>query len=162
MGSTVHDVVRDVVTRTAPHELPLVDGLSRLDEDRVVRLLRRRRRDERLGFGLAEVAAVVTPVVWIAVDEASRMGVKVAADGIGGRVRVAARRVFGRRAAGASGPLTVPQLSREQLAAVHERVLIGAGSAGLDGPAAQGLADHVVARLALELPAAPQVREGQS
>ncbi|MBM0227663.1 MULTISPECIES: hypothetical protein [Micromonospora] len=151
MAATVPEVVRDVITEVAPHELPLVEGLSRLPPDRVAGLLRRPHRPEELGFGLTEAVAALTPVVWIAVDEASRMGVKALADGVGGRLR----RLFRRRSRPAL-PATVPHLTREQLAAVHDRVRAGASAAGLDDPAARGVADHVVARLVLEPPAAPR------
>ncbi|WP_432932771.1 hypothetical protein ACQPZZ_15860 [Microbispora sp. CA-135349] len=67
------DVVRDVVAEIAPEELVLVDGLAGLDPDAVIRRLGRRGgRREPLGFGLGEVAALVTPVVWLVVEEGAR------------------------------------------------------------------------------------------
>jgi hypothetical protein len=72
-GSAVADVVRDIVAEEAPAELPVADGLRRLSDGRAVRrLARRRRRRETLGFGLGEVVPLVTPVLWIALDEAVR------------------------------------------------------------------------------------------
>ncbi|MFI5619748.1 hypothetical protein [Streptomyces sp. NPDC051567] len=136
-------VVLDVVTQYAPQERQLVEWLARLDEDEVVRLLRRRRGEDPLGFGLSEAVAVVTPVVWLAVDEAFRGLIGAAAVGLAARLGRLVRR---------TPPLSagMPKLSREQLAVVHRRVLEGAAGAGLDRSAADALADGVVARLALD------------
>lgn len=143
MGTTVSAVVLDVVTQYAPQERQLVEWLARLDDDEVVRLLRRRRADDPLGFGLSEAVAVVTPVVWLVVDEAFRGVVGAAAVGLAGRIG----RLVRRTPPPSPG---LPELSREQLAAVHRRVVEGATRAGLDAPAAGALADGVVARLALD------------
>jgi hypothetical protein len=72
-GVRVRDVVRDVVVEVAEEELPIVDGLAGFDDAGALRRLRGRgRRREPLGFGLGEVAALVTPVVWLVVDEIAR------------------------------------------------------------------------------------------
>ncbi|WP_371495522.1 hypothetical protein OG871_08350 [Kitasatospora sp. NBC_00374] len=154
MGTTVRDVVAEVIARQAPQERQLVEWLGRLDEGEVVRLLKRRKRGDPLGFGLTEVAAVVTPVVWIAVDEAFRGMVGATANSavrrVAGGVRRRWRRVLRR---GPEAPPAMPVLTREQLAAVHRRVSEGAARAGLDEPAALALANCVVARLVLDEPA---------
>src|SRR5437879_4790292 len=63
----VRDVVREVVAEIAPTELALVDGLAQFDDATAVRRLRPRGgRREPLGFGLGEILALVTPVVWLA------------------------------------------------------------------------------------------------
>jgi hypothetical protein len=151
MAATVRDVVADVVAQRAPQEQPLVDGLARLDPDEVVGLLSRRRTArEPLGFGLSEAVAVITPVVWMAVDEACRSAVTASVGGARLRLVGGMRRLLRRPPAES---LTVPELTREQLQAVHRRVREGADRVGLDESAALGLADTVVARLALERPA---------
>lgn len=72
-GTAIADVVRDIVAEVAPAELPVAEGLRRLGDDGAVRrLVRRRWRREPLGFGLGEVVPLVTPVLWVALDEAVR------------------------------------------------------------------------------------------
>ncbi|MFJ6774219.1 hypothetical protein ACIQOV_25250 [Kitasatospora sp. NPDC091257] len=150
MAGSVRDVVVDVVTRLAPEELPLLRGLDGLSSEEVVALFGRRQRGEPLGFGLAEAAALATPVVWMAVDEACRAAVGAGVRRAGGGLRRLWRR--GRARSAVEPP--VPPLDERQLAAVHARVRTGAREAGFDEPAAGALADCVVARLAME-PGAP-------
>jgi hypothetical protein len=148
----VGDVVRDVVADAAPAELPLVEGLSRFDDETVVRRLTRRSRPrEPLGFGLDEVAVLVTPVVWIVVEEAARRVVDSAVTGAAKGLRALLRRLLGRRAT----PLTVPQLTREQIVEVQQRVLELAGQNGLKQERAAMLANLLGARLS------PQVSESE-
>ncbi|MFD5121196.1 hypothetical protein [Streptomyces sp. NPDC058385] len=64
----MRDVVRDVVVQVAPDEIVLVEGLLLLDDASAVRRLSGRGRQEPLGFGLAEAAALVTPVVRLVVN----------------------------------------------------------------------------------------------
>lgn len=150
----VRDVVRDVLAETAPEEVPLYEALnSRFDDDRVVRLLSRRtRRREPLGFGLNDLVPLAMPVVWLALDEVARRGVEAAADSVTSRLRAGIRRIFRRTRA---APRTVPALTREQIAAVRQRVLEKADEAGIRGERAVALADGVIARLVLELPGGP-------
>jgi hypothetical protein len=143
----VRDLVRDVVTEVAPEELPLIAGLAGFDDARAVRRLGGRdRRREPLGFGLGEVAALVTPVVWLAVDQAAQRIVGTWVDNGITRTNTALRRLF-RRAA--SEPVTLPPLTREQLLLVRESVLTMAARRGLDPERATVIADAVVTRLAL-------------
>ncbi|MEV5145156.1 hypothetical protein AB0L14_12080 [Streptomyces sp. NPDC052727] len=145
-GTRVRDVVHDVVVEVAPEELPLVAGLAGFDDATAVRRLggRGRRRDT-LGFGLGEVAALVTPVVWLALDQAAQRIVGTAVDSGVSRAASALRKLF-RRPAEA---VTVPPLTREQLAQVRESVLKTAAQRGLEEERASTIADAVVARLAL-------------
>ncbi|MEU9114971.1 hypothetical protein AB0D04_25085 [Streptomyces sp. NPDC048483] len=154
MSVDVRDVVSDVVAQQAPEELPLVDGLARLDHDEAVRLLKRRNTSAPLGFGLSEIAAVITPVVWIAVDEACRASVGRLMGRVTPRLAALGRRML--RRPPAPSP-EVPALTAEQLNSVHRRVCEGAARAGLEGAAVEALADCVVARLALERDALPAV-----
>ncbi|MFJ4823062.1 hypothetical protein ACIP5L_07240 [Streptomyces bacillaris] len=143
----VRDLVRDVVTDVAPEELPLVAGLFLLDDSRAVRRLSARdRRRESLGFGLGEVAALITPVVWLAVDQAAQQIMGTWVDHGIARMGTAVRRLFRR-----SGPepVTVPPLTRRQLRFVHESVLTMAAQRGLEPGRAAVIADAVVARLAV-------------
>ncbi|MFE1193760.1 hypothetical protein ACFW6E_13325 [Streptomyces olivaceoviridis] len=112
-GRTDGPRVRDVVAEVAPEELPLVAGVAGFDDATVVRRLGgRSRRSDTLGFGLGEVATLVTPVVWLALHQAAQQIVGTAVDSGVARARSALRRLF-RRPAEA---VTVPPLSRERSA----------------------------------------------
>jgi hypothetical protein len=148
-GLRVRDVVRAVVAEVASEELPVVEGLLRLDDDTVLRRLRRRSRpSEPLGFGLGEVVALATPVLWLVLDEAGRRKVGAAVGGTEKRTWVLWRKVFRRRPA----PATVPPLTREQIAEVRQRVLELAAQYGVEQPKAVALADAMVTRLVLPEP----------
>jgi hypothetical protein len=86
----VRDVVRDVVAEVASEELVIVEELTRFDDDTVVRRLARsgRRRDP-LGFGVGEIAALVTPVVWLVLDEAAKRAADSAVDGAAKGAKIA-------------------------------------------------------------------------
>jgi hypothetical protein len=153
-GVRVRDVVSDVVAEVAPQELPLVAELARLDDAEVVRQLRgRRRRRKALGFGLDEVAALATPVAWLALDQVAQRIAGYAVDGAARGIRAALRRVFRRHAT----PATIPPLTREQLGQVRRLVAEMAVQRGLGEKRASVIADAVVARLAL----APSGNPGQ-
>ncbi|MFE4612157.1 hypothetical protein ACWGCP_08725 [Streptomyces niveus] len=143
----VRDLVRDVVTELAPEELPLVAGLSVFDDAGAVRRLGGRdRRRETLGFGLGEAAALVTPVVWLAVDQAAQRMLGTWMENGITRTGTALRRLLGRPV---SEPVVIPPLTREQLALVRESVLTTAARRGLEAERATAIADAVVTRLVL-------------
>jgi hypothetical protein len=145
-GQRVRDIVRETVAEVAPDELIVVEGLFRFDDDRVARLLASRTgRHEPLGFGLEEVAALVTPIVWTALDEAAR---QAAGEAVGRAVRRSTRwlRTITRSPA---APQVLPALTSGQLQAVRERVLELAAESGIAPEAAAALAERLVARLVL-------------
>lgn len=145
-AARVRDVVHDVVAELASDELPLVAGLARFDDATVVRRLSRRgQRREPLGFGLAEIVAMVTPVVWLAVDGAAQRAAGAAVDGAAKGAKGLLGKVFRRK----KTPVVVPPLTPEQLAEVRQRVLELAAQRGLEPEHAITVADAVVARLAL-------------
>ncbi|TMR02404.1 hypothetical protein ETD83_12740 [Actinomadura soli] len=151
MRATVLDVVRDVVDQQAPGERPLVDDLAGLNYRLVVRRMRQAndgRGGDPLGFGLSEVTALITPVVLLAVHEACRAAVADVTGRLLPRVTNALDRLRppSRRP---TAPPEVPDLDRDQLAAVRRRVRTEAVRRGLPEPDAEALADSVVARLAL-------------
>ncbi|MER5639490.1 hypothetical protein ABT095_21340 [Kitasatospora sp. NPDC002227] len=156
-GTRVRDVVRDVVAEIAAEELPLVEGLTRLDDATVVRRLgRRRQRREPLGFGMGELASLATPVIWLAVNQAAQRFGETAADGAAKGAKAALRRILRRRAA----PVVVPALTQAQLAEVHGQILASAAQRGLGETRALAIADAVVARLALTETVGPAAQEG--
>lgn len=136
MPASIRDVVRDVVLVAAPDELPVPSEPPRV---------RNRGGGDELGFGGAEVLALVTPVVWLAVEETVRLATAGAAGGVLTRVRA---RLARRRRAAPTDP--VPALDNRQLDLVHRRVRELSAESGIVPAAAGALADAVVARLARE------------
>ncbi|GAA4032742.1 hypothetical protein GCM10022247_67220 [Allokutzneria multivorans] len=142
-------MVRDVVAKVAPEELPVVDGLVLFDDATVVRRLRRggHRRDP-LGFGLGEVAVMITPVVWLVMEQIAEKAAGAAVDGTAKGAKALLRKLFRKR----SAPVTIPPLSKDQLAEVRRRVYEAALQRGMSEERANEVADAVVARLLLESP----------
>ena len=145
-GSAIADVVRDIVAEVAPAELPVADGLRQLGEDGAVRrLARRRRRSEPLGFGLGEIVPLVTPVLWIALDEAVRRCADDVADGLLAWALRLLRRVFRRP----TPPRSVGPFTQGQLQFLRKRVRELALEYGHDRKDAEALAERLVARVVL-------------
>ncbi|GAB1331580.1 hypothetical protein ACE1SV_59190 [Streptomyces sennicomposti] len=158
-GPLVRDLVRSVVSDLAPDELLLVEGLCRFDDVTVVRRLSRGGgRHKPLGFGFGEVAALVTPVVWLVLDGVAQRTAEATARRISEGVTAMMRRLVPRRRPVAVA--AVPPLTREQLAAVHALILATSEQRRLESTLAEALADAVVARLVLadelEAPAVPE------
>ena len=148
----VRDLVREVVAGLAPSELPLVDGLFTLDDATAVRRLTgEEQRREPLGFGVGEIAVLITPVVWLALDQAARRFVDIALDNGTRKSTALLRRLFRRRQA----PVTMPPLTREQVAEVRRLVLEAAAQRGLPEPRATEIANAVVAGRVLAEPDTP-------
>jgi hypothetical protein len=157
--TTVRAVVRDVVAAVAAEELPLVDELARFDDDTVVgRLVSKRERADPLGFGWGEIAALVTPVVWLTVDQAARRIGTAAGNGAATGMKAVWHRVRGRHAA----PRTIVPLTGEQLAQVHEQITTAAARKGLSARRATEIADAVVTRLAVVKPDERPIRSTES
>ncbi|KOT88633.1 hypothetical protein ADK86_31925 [Streptomyces sp. NRRL F-5755] len=143
--------------------MPLVDSLRRLDDDRVIRTLTGRgRKREPLGFGYAELTALVTPVVWLVLDQAARRTVDAAMESVTARGRAGMRRLFRRtRTPAAPAPDRVlAGLDPAELALVRRHILERAAERGIDAREAEALADGVVARIATAGGEQPAVTDG--
>jgi hypothetical protein len=137
---TITTVVRAVVERAVPAELPLVDGLSAAsDEVIIARLSRRSARDERLGFGVDDVAVLLTPVLYTVLDQSLRKVVDSSLDVVRRRLRGIGRR---RKALPA-----VPDLSPQQVAEIREQVADLARERGVPDDTIQRVGNAVVAVL---------------
>ncbi|MFI1414967.1 hypothetical protein ACH4Y0_34305 [Streptomyces sp. NPDC020707] len=139
-------MVRDILAEQAPREARLLDGMASLSDRQITRVFRRSRsRRDPLGFGAAEVVALVGPVVWVVVNEVAQRSAATAVDGASRWGNTWLRRV--RRL---PDPATeVPPLSCGQLEDVRRRVVERAQASGLEAAVAEALADAVVARLAM-------------
>ncbi len=132
-------IVRVVVREAAPEELPVVDGLSAwTDTEIVARLNKRASRDERLGFGVDDVAVLVTPVLYIVLDQALRKGVDKSIDGLLGRLRRGGRRKV------TSADV---ELSPQQIAAIRAEVADLARERGVPDDTIQRVDDAVTSAL---------------
>lgn len=145
-GNQLRAVVHDVVEAVAPEELPVVAGLAQLDDAVVLRRLRHRRRREPLGFGYAEAAALVTPVVWIVLTEAAKRMGTVAADGAATGLKGLLRKVRRRKTA----PAVLPVPTAEQQAVIHRMVLESCRQRRISEKKATEIANAVIARLTLD------------
>ncbi|MFF0214284.1 hypothetical protein [Streptomyces vinaceus] len=150
-GRRVRDIVREVVARVAPHEVVMVEGLLALDDGAALRRLSGRDRRDPLGFGVTEVAALVTPVVWLVLDQVASTIAGAAVEGAGRRSGDWLRRLLRRP----PPPAVLPPLDRTQLTEVHRRVVEAAVRRGATAERAAELEDAVTAALALARPDSP-------
>ncbi|MDI2125022.1 hypothetical protein [Yinghuangia seranimata] len=138
------DVVRDVAAEVAPHELPLLSGLQGFGHAEIGRRLTHRgRRDDPLGFGLGEAVVLVSPIVWLVVQQVADRIAESAVDGVRSRGSAVWRR-WRRRPEPAPG---LPEFSAEALREVRAGVVEKATQAGMAEAPAQQLADSVVDHL---------------
>lgn len=115
----VRDVVRAVVASEASYELPYLTRFTPFDDSWALWCLRRARpRDEPLGFGIDDVTALVTPVIWITVNEVAREVGTTAGDGMFTVLSALLRRLFRRKPKAA----TIPPLTQQQQDKVAEMV----------------------------------------
>jgi hypothetical protein len=139
-------VVASVIARLAPEELPAVEALRELDDATALkRLTARPGRGEPLGFGMEEVGLLLTPALWIVVDESVRRVVGAVAERAG-HSRFLRRGPFRRRE---PVPVSVPALTSEQLASIERCVREAAQQARLSQDRGERIVDGVVRRLAL-------------
>ncbi|MGC0318179.1 hypothetical protein [Kitasatospora acidiphila] len=127
----------------------MVEGLLRYSDAEVLARLRRRRQGrDPLGFGIAEVAPLVAPLLWLTLDGARKKLADALVDGAARGSASLWRRLLQRK----SKPDVIPALTREQQAMVKQMVLDAAAEAGLSTQKAKRIADGVVAGLALAEP----------
>lgn len=145
-GTRVRDAVRDVVSGFAPEEMPIVDGLGRLDDAAAVRRLRKGPRREPLGFGLGELIVLATPVVWLVLNQYAEHLAEIAADRTGSGLKRLMDKMLGRK----GEPAKLPPLTSAQLREVRRRVIAASAQRNMPEDRAEELADAVVARLAID------------
>jgi hypothetical protein len=154
----IHAAVVDVAVpfivfgleEVAPEELPVIDGLAAVDDTTAVQLLSKKaQRDEPLGFGVGELVVMVTPMVWVVVDEAARKLALAASDGVASGLRAVVKKIFRPRK---TQLRTIAPLTPDQLAWVHKQVITAVLDRGFGQKRASVIADTVVSRLALISP----------
>jgi hypothetical protein len=115
----IRDIVRSVIDSKASQELPYLTRLARTGDSWVLwRLRHRRGRDEPLGFGLGEMATLITPMVWLTLNEAAKKFGSAAGDGLFAGVRALFRRLLRRKPRLA----TVPPLTEEQRERIRDAI----------------------------------------
>jgi hypothetical protein len=134
------DAVREVVAECAPDELPLVAALGHLPPDEVgKRLANGTSRDDPLGFGMGEVVALVTPIVWTAVQQVVNHMATSAVDGVSTRLR---DRLTKRKHRRADAPL--PHFGPAEYTEISGTVLEQAVRLGMSPEDAERLSYRVV------------------
>ncbi|WP_147268214.1 hypothetical protein [Spongiactinospora rosea] len=150
LRDVVRDGVRFAVDEKYVHadELRVFDALQYdLDDERILRRLRRAPRRDPLAFGAGEIVNLLGAMLWIAVDESVRQGVGTMRVSLGNRLWARLRRVFQR-----SGDrrAEVPPLTPSQLRVVKDCVDRKLREAGLPEKQARALSEQVVGRLVLD------------
>ncbi|MBF9067268.1 hypothetical protein [Streptacidiphilus fuscans] len=151
-GSLREALARDIVACIAPDELPVVAAYARQRPSLVARRLRsRRHRRDPLAFGIEASVGLVSPLVWLAVNEAVRRMGANAGEGVSKRLARAMRRLS-RRKLGQSDQPPSPEVitfTREQLAVVHATAVKSAARHGVGSRKGAVMADTIVAALAI-------------
>lgn len=141
---SIRELVRRVVANTAPDELSLLDALSDVDDATIVRRFRSRgRKRDPLAFGPADLVPLVTPVVWLAVEQAAQRFGENAADSASARLKSMLRRLFRRP----PRPTMVPLFDNAQLVEVEAEVTRLSAEYELDPERAARIAARLVDEL---------------
>ncbi|MFB7168097.1 MULTISPECIES: hypothetical protein [Streptomyces] len=152
-GVCLRDVVEDAVDFAVSHgfappeERRLLDALLRDPNDaRVVRRLsRRRRHGEPLGFGAAEVAGVLGPLLMVAVTGSVTTVTTSVTGSLYARLTAWLRRVP-RHPRGVD---QIPDLSRDQLRSVHDLIVEQLVRSEIPEATAHAVAERISGSLAL-------------
>jgi hypothetical protein len=148
----IRDLSRDMVVMTAPEELPLFQGISTAYASNPKQTLQGQKpRDEDLGFGLAEAAILLTPVVLdtmkdvvlFLADEIAKSVKDESAEVVSSGVK----KLFKKYALADSSASQTPALTHGQLSQVRQIVLEKARLLALPEEQAGLLADSIVGSL---------------
>jgi hypothetical protein len=148
----VIEVSRDLVASLAPEEMALFRPVSSaFFED--PRRLSSESKDDMLGFGVAEVVTLDTPVVLSVVMEVITLIrselARESSQAVSKSLEVGVRGMFRRVRGGHAPPPAVPGLTRDQLARVRSVAFEKARQGGIGEHRAQLLADATVGSLVL-------------
>ncbi|MFF9020036.1 hypothetical protein [Streptomyces eurythermus] len=139
-GARIVDVVQAVVAERAPDERETAAELLNRNPDEITRMLSARGGDSELGFGLGEVTVLVTPLLWMVLQQFAQELTGVAVRAASGRLSAVWRRLRGR-----PGSLSaLPRLDETQRAELREVVTRRAQEAGLAEAPARQLAASVI------------------
>lgn len=152
-GVRLRDVVRDGVHFAVEHgyapaeERRVLDALlSDPDDARVVRRLRRRRRNgDPLGFGAGDLVGVLGPVLMLVAEETLRTLTDSAAESLVSRFTTWLRRVFRRPRV----TVRLPGLPRDQLRIVHDLLVEQLVKSQIPNETARAVSERITGRLAL-------------
>ncbi|MEU7649254.1 hypothetical protein [Streptomyces huasconensis] len=110
-----------------------------------MRRLRRHRQGDPLGFGIGEVTAVLGPLLMLTVEASISTVVGSATGSVFTRLTTWLRRVFGREPV----TLRLPELSRDQLRALHDLLVEQLVQSQVPDETARAVAERISGRLAL-------------
>ncbi|MDO0929856.1 hypothetical protein QQY24_32615 [Streptomyces sp. TG1A-8] len=99
----------------APEEQDTAADLLNRDPDEITRMLSSRSGDSELGFGLGEVAVLVTPLVWMVLQQFAQELAGVTVRAATGRLSTAWRRLRGRPPESVSALPRLDEAQREEL-----------------------------------------------
>jgi hypothetical protein len=148
----VEQLAREVVRLIAPEELVSFAEVSSpyLENPRRAERRWRKAHDDSLGFGVGDIAELVTPVIVLVSGSVVTALSDSLVDSVRGGVDRMVRRVFGRfrrRPAAEALALPVSELTEEQLSVVRTIALAHARKLGMGKAKAEVLADAIVGAL---------------
>ncbi len=138
-GARIVDVLQGVVAERAPEERDTAADLLNREPDEITRMLSSRGGDSELGFGLGEVAVLVTPLVWMVLQQFAQELAGATVRAATGRLSAAWRRLRGRPGSVSA----LPRLDEAQLEELCDIVTRRAQESGLAEDSARQLAASV-------------------
>jgi hypothetical protein len=150
-ATLVTEITRGILSEIAPEEMPVFAAASRTylaDPKAALRQLES--KDNVLGFGVEDVAGMVTPAALLATSETLDFLMHVAKkgveDGLTGEISQIVKAMFARFRSSRDAP---SPLTREHIDLIHRNVLAAARRQHLPTDKAQSLANAVTAQLVL-------------
>ncbi|GGY12091.1 hypothetical protein GCM10010358_75670 [Streptomyces minutiscleroticus] len=144
-GAQISVVVRGVVADQAPEELDTAEALLQQDNAEVMRVLSYKNKDSELGFGLGEVAVLVTPLVWLVLQQFAQELAGASARTATSRLAALWNRLRGRQSETVAA---LPPLKDAHYDKLYNIVKERAREAGMDTKAAENLAASVISHIA--------------
>ncbi|GLV54306.1 hypothetical protein KDH_11540 [Dictyobacter sp. S3.2.2.5] len=144
-------VTSTFITQYAPEELPLLPGIVEVFQHNPEKFLKKQNEggEDLLGFGPAEVATLLTPVVLLVTDAVITAIAEKSAASLVDRIVERVKKLFGTHR---KKIIQVPDLSKEQLTWIHEQAYSKARTYNLSDNRAMQLADSIIAGLVTSQP----------
>nr|WP_285559908.1 hypothetical protein [Streptomyces hygroscopicus] len=143
-GARVDHVVQAVAAERAPDELKDIQELLTRDADEVTRAFAHRQKVSPLGFGTGAVAVLVTPLVWMVLQQFAQELTAASARTLTQRAHAWLQRLLRRTPPAVT---VLPQLDGEQLDRLHRIVKERARETGMGEQEADRLASCVISHI---------------